>query len=59
MSRGSVMQCPSCKKVCAHVTSRGRGSCWVTVDPKEVEFYDILGARYDGEDDGELVQQKP
>ncbi len=51
LGRGNVMQCPSCKKVCAHVASRGRGSCWITVDPKEVEFYDILGVRYDGGDD--------
>lgn len=45
------MQCPACKKVGARVRSRGRGSCWITVDPKEVEFYDILGATYDGEDE--------
>lgn len=58
MNRGSVVQCPKCKKVGAHVESRGRGSCWITVDPREVEFYDILGRKYDAlEDDAQTTPQ--
>lgn len=45
LQRGCAVQCHSCKEVRARVESLGQGMCWITVDPKQVDFYDILGIR--------------
>ncbi len=45
LARGCAVQCHACKEVRARVESLGQGTCWVKIDPSEVEFYDILGHR--------------
>jgi hypothetical protein len=39
---GRIFQCPACKKVQAAVLTRSGTKVWVTVDPGEVEFYDMV-----------------
>lgn len=39
---GAVWQCPACKVATARVTPRQGGRAWITVQPSEVEFYDLL-----------------
>ena len=46
---GRVWQCPACDRVTACVLSKSGRKLWITVDPKEVEFYHLL--RVDTDDD--------
>jgi hypothetical protein len=40
---GAVWNCPSCEKVFGRVRSRSGTSAWVTISPREVKFYRLLG----------------
>ncbi len=39
---GSVYKCPACNVVTAAVYPQSGGKVWITVDPKEVKFYNLI-----------------
>lgn len=39
---GRVWKCSKCGVVTAHVYPQSGGRAWITVDPKEVEFYHLI-----------------
>ncbi len=39
---GRIFRCPACAEIRAHVYPHGGGRAWITVNPKEADFFDLL-----------------
>lgn len=48
---GSVWRCPRCETIFGCVYPRGGGKVWVTIDPSEADFYDLLARPMDRDEE--------